>query len=232
MHPVIEKLLKVQEVDSNVIFLKESMTLRPRELDDDRRKVATVKATLDEILQHLKRVKMDAAAREVDVKKCDQEIEKIRVALNQAKSNSEYTIYKEQIKKQEEARGQIEEEVINMLTDIDALEAKRKEKDAQLKEAEKVLAKKDAEVSELVKGMESQAQALEAQRGALVAGIDPEQLRLYERVLARHNNFAVARVDSQVCQGCFMSVTTQEITHLRGGQFIQCKCCSRILYLG
>ncbi len=232
MHPSIEKLLKVQEIDSNVIFLKESMKMRPRELDSDIRKVAGARSALEQVLEHLKRMKMDSAAREVDVKKYDQDIEKIRVALNQSKSNSEYTIYKEQIKKQEEARGKVEEEVLNMFTECDLLEAKRKELEPSLKEAEKVFSKKNSEMSQLLEGMRGQVQALEEQRGGLVEGIELEQLKLYERVLARHNNFAIARVDNQVCQGCFMSVTTQEITHLRGGQFIQCKSCSRILYLG
>jgi len=231
MDDSIEKLLKVQAVDSQVIFLKQSAQMRPRELDGDRRKVVEARATLEVINDHMKRLKVGSAARELDVRKADTEIEKLKIALNQAKSNSEYTIYKEQIKKQEEARGKVEEEVLQMLTDLDTLEAKRKEAQAELDAGEKVLKKKEAELADLLKGIQEQIAGLESQRGALLEGIDPEKLGIYERVLARHNNFAIARVEGQVCHGCYMSVTTQEITHLKLGQFIQCKSCLRILYL-
>lgn len=231
MHPSIEQLLKVQEIDSQAIFLRESSRLRPRELDEDRRKVAEGKVAIEAIAAQIKRIKMDASQREMDVKKSDGEIEKIKVALNQAKSNSEYTIYREQIKRQEEIRSKLEDEVIGMLTQIDERELKRKEQAEKLEIAEKTLKKKEAEVAELVKGMQEQLTAFEARRGGLLVGIDPENLKLYERVLQRHNNFALARVEGQVCHGCYMSVTSQEVNLLLQGQFLQCKSCSRILYL-
>ena len=55
-----------------------------------------------------------------------------------------------------------------------------------------------------------------------------ENLKIYERVLQRYNNFAIARVEGQVCHGCFMSVTSQEVNLLMQGQFLQCKSCSRL----
>lgn len=223
--------MKVQEVDSQAIFLRESLRLRPRELDDDRRKVAELNAALEAILAQIKRMKMDAAEREVDVKKCDGEIEKMKVALNQAKSNSEYTIYNEQIKKQEDVREKVEDEVLGMFGEMDVFEVKRKDIAARLDAAGTTLQRKEAEVNKLLEGISEQIAALEARRGGLLQGIDPENLKLYERVLARHNNFALARVDGQVCQGCYMSVTSQEIALLRLGNFLQCKCCSRIMYL-
>lgn len=231
MHPTIEKLLKVQDVDSQAIFLRESIRQRPRELDEDRRKVAAGRAALEAQVALIKKSKMEAAAKELDVKKCDSEIEKLRIALNQAKSNQEYTIYKEQIKKQEENRGNIEEQALLQLTDIDGQEAQRKQIQAQVDELDRILKKKEGEVSELVKSMQEQVARLEAQHAELIQGIDAEQLALYERVLQRHNNFALAKVEGQVCHGCYMSVTTQEITLLKRGQFLQCKSCSRILYL-
>ena len=57
-------------------------------------------------------------------------------------------------------------------------------------------------------------------------------LLLYDRVLSRHKDFALARLEHQVCQGCFMSITPQTLnTILLGRELCQCRNCLRILYL-
>jgi predicted nucleic acid-binding Zn-ribbon protein len=73
---------------------------------------------------------------------------------------------------------------------------------------------------------------MEAKRNGLASEVDRDHLKVYERVLARHNNFAIARVEDKVCQGCFISVTAQDVNLLMQGKFVQCKSCSRILFLG
>jgi uncharacterized protein len=231
LHPSISQLLRVQDVDSETIFIRESLRMRPLELEDDRRKLQGARQELEAIVGDIKRIKMDADRREVDVKKFDSEIDKLRVALNQAKSNQEYTVFKEQIKKIEEGRGNAEEEVIEKLTEIDALELGRKAQAQKIADEEKTFRRREAEVEEILKGLRGQLDGLEKRRAELLDGIDREHLKIYERVLARHNNFAIARVEAQVCQGCFISVTSQEVNLLLQGQFLQCKSCSRLLYL-
>jgi predicted nucleic acid-binding Zn-ribbon protein len=231
LHPSIEQLLRVQDVDSQMIFIRESLRMRPLELEDDRRRLQAVKQELEAIGADAKRIKMDADRREVDVKKFDQEIEKLRVALNQAKTNQEYTVLKEQIRRQEEDRGKAEEDVIERLTQLDGLEASRKAQVERVAEEERSFRRKEAEVEEVLKGLRGQLEVLEKRRAELLDGIDREHLKIYERVLARHNNFAIAPVEAQVCQGCYISVTSQEKNLLLQDQFLQCKSCSRLLYL-
>jgi len=231
MNSSIDQLLKVQEVDSEMILLRESLRMRPREIEDDRKKSQDTRQALEALVAKIKQFRMESDRREVDVKKCDAEIEKYNVAMNQAKSNQEYTIIKEQIKRQEDLRAKAEEEVIEKLTQIDAVEAERKATASRLVTEEKGLQKKTAEVDEMVRGMQKQLGILEEQKATLLVGVDRDHMRIYERVLARHNNFALARVEDQVCHGCYIAVTAQDVNLLMQGQFVQCRSCSRILYL-
>ena len=89
VNPSIEQLLRVQEVDSEMIFIRESLRRRPLELDDDRRKVENVRKHLEGAIAQIKRSKMEADKGELEVKRLDGEIEKLNVALNQAKSNQD-----------------------------------------------------------------------------------------------------------------------------------------------
>jgi predicted nucleic acid-binding Zn-ribbon protein len=231
MNPLIEQLLLVQEVDSELILLSESLRLRPRELDDDRKSVVETRRSIDGIAAQIKRLKMAGDRREVDVRKSDADIEKYKIALNQAKTNQEYTIFKEQIRREEELRGKAEEEVLQTLAEIDAAEAERKALTAKVAEEDKALKRREAEVEGVLAGIRKHLEGLKAKRADLVEGIPRENLQIYERVLARLNNFAIARVEDQICQGCFMMVTNQDVNLIMQGQFVQCKSCARLLFL-
>ena len=87
MHPSIEQLLKVQEVDSEMLFIKESLRLRPGELDDDRRKVLETHRELEALASRIQDLRVESDRREIDVRKADEDIEKFNIALNQAKTN-------------------------------------------------------------------------------------------------------------------------------------------------
>lgn len=231
MNPSIERLLTVQDVDSEMLFVRESLRLRPSELEEDRGRVRETGKAIEDIVHRVKQLRIESDRRELDVRKADAEIEKLNVVLNQARSNQEYTITKEQIKRHEELRGRAEEEVLEKLTLIDGLEEERKGLVQRLAVEEKALQKKSAEVEEIVRELQTQLGDLERRRADLVQGVDKDHLKMYDRVLARHNNFAIARVEDQICQGCFISITSQDVNLLMQGQFVQCRSCSRLLYL-
>lgn len=231
MNPSIERLLTVQDVDSEMLFVRESLRLRPSELEEDRGRVRETGKAIEDIVHRVRQLRIESDRRELDVRKADAEIEKLNVVLNQARSNQEYTITKEQIKRHEELRGRAEEEVLEKLTLIDGLEEERKGLVQRLAVEEKALQKKSAEVEEIVRELQTQLGDLERRRADLVQGVDKDHLKMYDRVLARHNNFAIARVEDQICQGCFISITSQDVNLLMQGQFVQCRSCSRLLYL-
>ncbi len=231
MNPSIEKLLKLQEVDSDVFLLEESRRVRPLELEDDRKKVAETRKALEDLAQEIKRLKLESDQGELEIRRADAEIERYRIALNQTKSNQEYTILKEQIKRQEELRDAAAEQVLEKLTRIDTLEAEREALTARLASEEENLARRTAEMAEVVKGIDRQLSELAQRRKQLAEEVDGDHLTMYERILARHRNFALAKVEGQTCQGCYIAVTTQDVNLLLQGRLVQCRSCSRLLYL-
>ncbi len=231
MHASIEKLLRVQDVDSQILFMREAMRVRPQELNDDRVKVDQAKSAVAALQSRIKSARMAADARELDIRKFDDEITKLTVALNQAKSNDEYSVIRDGIERQKEMRGGAEEDVLLQLQEIDRLEEDRKVLESNLEELAKTLERKERELEELLGGLRAQLDELETQRSGLVDGVDSEHLGLYDRVLDRHQNFAIARVEGQICKGCNMRLTPQEVNLLLQDTFVQCRNCSRLLCL-
>ena len=105
MHPSVEQLLKVQEVDSQSVFLNEAMRLRPQELADEQKKVAVAQAVADGISAEITQLRKEFDQRELEIKNCDAQIEKLTITLNIAKTNQEYSVLRDQIERQKESRG-------------------------------------------------------------------------------------------------------------------------------
>ncbi len=231
MHGSIERLLRVQDFDSQILFLREAKRVRPRELDEDRQKVAQERAGVEVIRGAIKDLRVAADSLEVDVRQYDAEVNKIKGARNQCKSNAEYQVMTDQIERQIEERGKAEEDVLAKLSEIDDLQERLELAETSQRKAEEILARKEAEMAELLKGLDGQLSQLETERAQHTEGIDREHLALYERVLDRHQNFAIAEVQDGICRGCHMRLTPQNVNQLMLGEIVQCSQCTRFLYL-
>jgi predicted nucleic acid-binding Zn-ribbon protein len=232
MHPSIEKLLHVQGVDKQIRFLTEAKRLRPVELSDERKKLAMAKASLDVVLETMKAGRLETEKGEHEIKQKDAEIEKAKIALNTARTNQEYSIFNEQISRHEDERGAVEERVLEYLTQLDILDEKKAEAQKEYADQEKAFGRKEAEVGELVSGLEAQIGEQNAERDGLVVEVDPDHLELYDRILNHVEDAAITGVKNSVCQGCFRTVTKQDISQLMLSQeILQCRSCSRLLFL-
>ena len=232
MHPSLKSLLELQEIDGQMIFLKRAKESRPRELDPERKRLQDLRVQIEASTQEIKRLRMDADRRELDLKKNEAEILRQQTQLNQASSNQEYQVLKEQIARMRVDNGAIEEEVLTRMTESDACQGKKKQAEAEAKHFETDLKKKEVELQEVVKGLDGQIADLSGRRAEALRAVPADHLALYDRVLQRHRDFAIARVEHQICQGCFMSATPQTINILmQDRELIQCRNCLRILYL-
>ena len=126
MHDSISKLLRVQDLDSQILFMREAVRVRPTELNDDRQKLERAQGLVKTHQEKIKSRRMAAAQREVDVKPFDEEITKMRIALNQTKSNDEYSVIRDSIERKTEEQGKAEEEVLEILAEIDGLQEQLK----------------------------------------------------------------------------------------------------------
>lgn len=78
---------------------------------------------------------------------------------------------------------------------------------------------------------EARIEALRSDRAALLPTMPGNLLPLYESLRKSKGGRAMAVVERGTCQGCRLSLTTQETQRARGGQqIVQCSSCGRILY--
>jgi len=77
----------------------------------------------------------------------------------------------------------------------------------------------------------STIEALLAEREGMLPSMPGNLLPLYESLRKSKSGRAMALVERGTCQGCRLSLTTQETQRARSGQqIVQCSSCGRILY--
>jgi predicted nucleic acid-binding Zn-ribbon protein len=74
--------------------------------------------------------------------------------------------------------------------------------------------------------------ALREQRDALIAGIDPEDVAIYQRLRRQKGGRAVAAVKDGICEGCRMNPPSSQVQRARtGSDLVFCNNCGRILHV-
>ena len=217
MSTVLKSLCDLQKIDSDLHLLRDLKNKRPLELEKDRRKLTLTKGVVDAIGEETKQTKMAADKAELEVKQAESEIDRLQIQLNTAKTNQEYTVLKDQIDRHRAKNDELEEAILEKLSRIDGLNDELAQAKTQVDEVEKELALKEDEMNAFLREVDGKIEGLGGERGTQAVTIPTDAMELYDKVLNRYTDSALASVENRVCQGCYMSVTTQAITQLIEG---------------
>ena len=228
----IEKLVRLQNVDLEIIAIKTEKSHLPSSLKIFQEKSSRFKNELEKTQQFLKQKQMDQKKFELDMQAKTDQIAKYQTQMIQIKTNKEYQAMEAEIQKVRKDIGAVEEQAIMALDEIDAARATsqkaQEEYDATIKE----LNAQKAVVDERIKELDERLASLEGNRKDLAREIEPRSLSLYERILKNKNGAAIVAIRHRICGGCNMSITPNtENSVLRFEHLVQCDNCARIIYV-
>jgi len=235
MVEAVRVLVELGEIDARLAALRAEMESIPLAAEPFRQAVADAESSLDTSAERAKELKLSSDGKNLELRQHEEQIEKLQVQLNAAKSNKEYDITREQMKEIEEKGSALEEEILGALEEIDALDAAESEREAGVAAARAELDAEQREIDARMAELGEEAKDLQARRDDKASRIDSDDLARYQRVFDNWGDTAVATVDVDegICGACFMRLTKQQLNSVMAGRdIIQCQSCRRILYIG
>lgn len=232
MHPHVQKLLEVQQVDQKIALLRRQQESVPREAAQRESRLAAARQAAESSARSLQQAELRSREVDLSVRQSDEELKNLELKLNIIKNNAEYQAILFQIESVKKERSAVEDEGVQILEQMDALKTTSEQAKAALAEEDRVFEEFQAKAQKLLVEKQAEVEKISVGRDKLLEGVPPELLEEYERLFAVRDGLAVCAVDAQFCQGCYTHITMNDLAKLSGGRsVVQCGSCQRILYL-
>jgi uncharacterized protein len=232
MSPDLDRLIKLQHVDSTIDDSRRTIAAHPARL-------AEADARLNEATQHLESVKQrlkdnqDARrALEKDAAVFQGRVSKFKEQLMAVKTNREYTAMQHEIETAQKDLAAVEEKMLEGMMDADVITADIKQAEAVLATRKKEIEAEKKELTEELALVEKTLARATATRAELIAAIDRGLLDKFEQIAKVRKGIAICSTTRDgLCSVCHVRLRPQVFQLVRqNDSIIQCDTCNRILY--
>jgi len=236
MRDVIEALQSLQKIDQELFALAKRRSDRPGRVREAEEIWQRAKAKVDALKVKIKDLQRSADSKELDLRDREGKIAKLEVQLNTAKSQKDFDAIKHQMASFRTDNSVLEDEILKIMSDVDGAKAEVSPLDAETARRKAQFDEVSRQVAAEVAEVEKQIAALGAQRKDKAAGVPPDALERYGKIVSSRGGVGLAEVfdprGDATCGGCNISLTLQQVSNVvHGKDLIQCKACGRILYI-
>lgn len=204
----------------------------PRQLEARRQHLAKKQAELESAMADVKRARMLADQKALQLKEREESIAKLKRQLNEARSNKEYQALRDHIDADTMAGSVLEDEILENLAKVDQMKGTAAALEQEVQKAEADLKQFESDLVDQRQRLEGDVAMLEESLVEAERSLPAEAAEAYRRLVAARGADAMAAVEENTCTGCFTSVTPQMYVELRMDYLVFCKSCGRLLYLG
>ena len=232
MHPDIQKLMQLQQMDVEAKRLRDEMIALPKLVAQLATKATATVGQRAVVIDLIAKEEVLRRRQELDVKDHQAKIEKIRKQLDLATDTKQVTAFEHEIAFAQGAISKLEDEELESMERSEQLEAQKVLADKAVAEAEAKHAQERARAIETIAADKTKLAEVEAARTAQRATIGEDALSTYDRI-AKSKGTAVAEALNQKCMACQMMLRPQRWNELRDRdltEMMSCESCGRMLW--
>ena len=231
MNQEISTLIALQETDTKLAELdRETETLR-QELAGREQAVRDKEVQASLCREKAAELEQSRDAVKAAAEEAAERIREGQIRMMQVQTSRENQALLKEI---EEAKKQIkdtDDQLLQLMEEAEAEEAKATELDNLCKGEQKLLAEEAGRVEQAAREIDSRRVEVLKLRRHFAEALSPARLKRYEMLLQKRKGLSVVRIIDGVCQGCFMAAPPQQYNEVRKGEHIcSCPACQRILY--
>lgn len=231
MHPDLDRLIRLQALDSKVAEARKLQTSIPetqraldQKLDGARAAVAAAK---DQQAAN----KTSRAALEKDLAAVNTRLTRYKDQLMEVKTNREYHAMQHEIETAQGDVKRLEDSMLELMVTGDEIGSALKAAEAGLKTAEQEITRERGALDAQLKATGDAVEKTLGERQALAAEIPGAVLAQYEQVAKNRKGVGVAQAKDGLCVECHVRLRPMiyaEVRHNSG--LVQCDSCQRFLY--
>ncbi len=228
----LERLFKLQQIDSCLLEKQRHIDEYERRLAERQRELESCKTRLDELAAQRKELITQRALAERHVSDLQEQTKERRQRLGRVRNEREQRASEAEMAAHRQEISQSEDALLALMEQVEALEkgmAAARAEQAQLEQFDhRLVAEEVGRIDQLKLELSRERES----RNGVASEIDATLRSRYEAVLSRRGGQAVAQVVGGSCTGCHMQIPPQAIIEIRrGGALRVCPSCQRILYV-
>ena len=155
-----------------------------------------------------------------------------RMRMNRIKNAKELQALQREIEIMRQTNGEIEEELIRIMQEIDAVKAQIQGKEAEMATMQEEWLKKQKDLENQIHDIDEAVSQAATRRQSIAAQVAGDLISRYELIFSRRGGTAVVEVSAGICQGCFMNIPPQLWNEIiRNEKLHLCPSCQRILFV-
>ena len=231
MHPDLERLIRLQGLDTQAAEARKAQTTIPE-----------IQRALDQKLEGARgavaAAKDRQAANQADRRALEKELSAITTRLSrykdqlmEVKTNREYTAMQHEIETAQGEVKRLEDQMLERMLEADELAGALKAAEAALQAAERQIVKERADLDAQLAAAAVTLESTLREREALAAELPAAVLSVYDTLARGRKGIAVAAARDERCSQCQVRLRPQVFVQIRqNAGIVQCDSCQRILY--
>lgn len=239
MGPTLSSLVDLQAIETKVRKTRKELKRGQQQVKRQQIKIEQLEAALHAKTEEIKLTTMQCDKLDLELRSRDEEVTKLRVQLNSAKTNKEYSTILTQINTEKADNSKLEDQQIKLLTQIDSDKAARKEMEESIEKEKQNLAEVKAKIEQQQASVEDELNKQLQIRQDIYSRVPLKYQTLFDRLAERYDGEVLAVVTKMngskteySCEGCYMKVPLESVNSLMTrDEVVTCPSCGRMLVL-
>jgi predicted nucleic acid-binding Zn-ribbon protein len=155
-----------------------------------------------------------------------------RMRMNRIKNTKELQALQREIELMRQTNGDLEEDLIKIMQEIDAVKAQIQTKQSEMAAMQEAWQKNQDELQVEISGIDAAVSEAATRRQSIASQVTGDLISRYELIFSRRGGTAVVEVTGGICQGCYMNLPPQLWNEIiRNEKVHLCPSCQRILFV-
>ena len=155
-----------------------------------------------------------------------------RMRMNRIKNVKELQALQREIDQARQNNGELEEELIRIMQELDVIKAQIQAKEAEISTMQEQWQNQQKELDEQIHRIDTAVSQAIVRRQDIATQVTGDLISRYDLIFSRRGGTAVVEVAAGICQGCFMNIPPQLWNEIiRNEKLHLCPSCQRILFV-